>query len=96
MGHLHYGTPPASYELPDRTLAHVEYVILAKLRRNESFALTIDQPDGTRERIWLSAAATLRFQFGSVVTDINRAWLEELIDSANSANGMRISPEPTA
>ncbi len=96
MGHLHYGSPPSSYELPDRTLAHVEYVVLAKLRRNESFALTIDQPDGSRERIWLSSAATLRFQFGQVVTDINRAWLEELIDSANSANGMRISPEPAA
>lgn len=96
MGHLHYGSPPASFELPDRTLAHVEYVILAKLRRNESFALAIDQPDGSRERVWLSSAATLRFQFGGVVTDINRAWLEELIDSANSASGMRITPEPGA
>ncbi len=96
MGHLHYGSPPASFELPDRTLAHVEYVILAKLRRNENFALTIDRPDGSRERIWLSSAATLRFQFDTVIADINREWLEQLIDSANSAGGMRISPEPGA
>jgi hypothetical protein len=94
MGNLHYGSPPTSFELPDRTLAHVEYVVLAKLRRNESFALTIDRPDGSRERIWLSAAATLRFQFDEPVPDINRAWLEELIDSANSAGGMRVTPEP--
>jgi hypothetical protein len=95
MGNLHYGSPPNSFEMPDRTLAHVEYVILAKLRRNESFALTIDQADGSRERSWLSNAATLRFQFGAPATDINRAWLEELIDSANSAGGMRVSPEPS-
>jgi len=94
MGHLHYGSPPTSFELPDRTLAHVEFVVLAKLRRNESFAVTIDEPAGGRQRIWVSPAATLRFQFDGPVTGINRAWLEELIDSANTAAGMHITPEP--
>ena len=94
MGHLHYGSPPVSFELPDRTLAHVEFVVLAKLRRNESFAVTIDEPAGGRQRIWLSPAATLRFQFEGPVVGINRAWLEELIDSANTASGMQLTPEP--
>ena len=96
MGHLHYGSPPASFALPDRTLAHVEFVVLAKLRRKENFALSIDGPSGGRQQIWINGAATLRFEFDEHVTDVNRAWLEELIDSANSAAGMRITPEPTA
>lgn len=96
MGHLHYGASPASFELPDRTLAHVEFVVLAKLRRNETFALLIEGDDGSRQRIWISPASTLRFEFEGAVTDINREWLEELIDTANSASGMRIVPESTA
>jgi hypothetical protein len=94
MGHLHYGSPPTSFALPDRTLAHIEFVVLAKLRRNESFALSIDEPSGGRQQIWINTAATLRFEFEGPVSDINRAWLEELIDSANAASGLRITPEP--
>lgn len=96
MGHLHYGSPPTSFALPDRTLAHVEFVVLAKLRRNEGFALSVDTPSGGRQQVWINTAATLRFEFESEVTDINREWLELLIDSANAASGMRIVPEPGA
>jgi hypothetical protein len=94
MGSLHYGSPPASFEFDDRTLAHVELVMLAKLRRNESFALTIDGAKDSRQTIWVNASATLRFEFGSTTTEINREWLDELIDSANTTAGMRILPEP--
>ncbi|WP_127792195.1 hypothetical protein [Agromyces sp. LHK192] len=96
MGHLHYGSPPASFELPDRTLAHVEFVVLAKLRRKESFALSVESEGGGRQQVWINPAATLRFEFDGAVSDINRLWLEELIDSANGASGMRIVPEPKA
>jgi hypothetical protein len=94
MGSLHYGSPPASFEIDDRTLAHVELVMLAKLRRNESFALTIDGDGDSRQTIWINSSATLRFEFASPTTDINRDWLDELIDSANTTTGMRIVPEP--
>ena len=63
MGTLHYGAPPASYDLDDRTLAHVELVVVAKLRRNESFALTLDGKGGKRSTLWINSAATLRFDF---------------------------------
>lgn len=96
MGSLHYGSPPASFDLDDRTLAHVELVVLAKLRRNESFALTLDGPKDGRSTLWLSTASTLRFEFGTASHEINREWLEELIDSANTTAGMRILPEPVA
>ena len=94
MGSLHYGSPPASFQIDDRTLAHVELVMLAKLRRNESFALTIEGDAASRHTIWVNSAATLRFELESSTTDINREWLDELIDSANTTSGMRILPEP--
>lgn len=94
MGHLHYGSPATSFALPDRTLAHIEFVVLAKLRRNEGFALSIDTDSGGRQQIWINTASTLRFEFDQQVTDINREWLEQLIDSANTAGGLRLVPEP--
>lgn len=94
MGKLHYGSPPASFEFDDRTLAHVELVVLAKLRRQESFAFTVEGTDGARDTLWINAASTLRFEFGSATTDINREWLDELIDSANTTAGMKVVPEP--
>lgn len=94
MGQLHYGAPATSFEFDDRTLAHLELVVLAKLRRNESFAFTVEGPKKARQTVWISASATLRFEFGSTVTDINRDWLDELIDSANTTSGMRVVPEP--
>jgi hypothetical protein len=98
MGSLHYGSPPATFTIDDRTLAHVELVVLAKLRRNESFALTIDEAKGGRSTIWLNASSTLRFEFAAVDggVEINREWLDELIDSANTTVGMKIVPEPSA
>jgi hypothetical protein len=96
MGQLIYGNPTASFDIDDRTLAHVEAVILAKLRRNESFALTIEPEHGVRDTIWLSSAVQLRFSFTSERPKINRAWLDVLIDTANSTAGMRILPEPDA
>lgn len=96
MGTLHYGAPPASYDLDDRTLAHVELVVVAKLRRNESFALTLDGKGGKRSTLWINSAATLRFDFDGSEHEINRRWLDELLDSANTTAGMRVVPEPTA
>lgn len=94
MGSLHYGSPPATFDLDDRTLAHVELVVLAKLRRSESFALTLDAPKGGRSTVWVNASSTLRFDFGSETHEINREWLDELIESANTTTGMRVVPEP--
>jgi hypothetical protein len=96
MGQLLYGNQTASFEVDDRTLAHVEAVILAKLRRNESFALTIEAGHGGRDTLWLSASAQLRFSYTTERPQVNRAWLDALIDTANSTSGMRIVPEPAA
>ncbi|HEV7741785.1 MAG TPA: hypothetical protein VGO65_05150 [Pseudolysinimonas sp.] len=94
MGQISYGNQTASFEIEDRTLAHVEAVVLAKLRRNESFAMTIEAEHGGRDTIWLSASGQLRFTYTSERPPINRAWLDLLIDTANSTSGLRIVPEP--
>src|SRR3954468_10534757 len=94
MGHMLYGSTPTVIELDDRTLAHIELVTLAKLRRNESFAFTMDAPDGSRATYWLNAASPLEFHFDAGRQEINREWLDLIIDTANSTGGMRIVAEP--
>lgn len=94
MGQLRYGTPPEVFEFDDRTLAHIEVVVLSKLRRGEGFAISAIDDGGGRSAIWVSPASTIRFDYGVAAHDINRAWLEELMEAANSPAGLRITPEP--
>lgn len=96
MGQLLYGSPPESFEFDDRTLAHVEIVVVAKLRRHESFSLVMPKDDGSRVSVWVHPSATLQFRYEDAGHEINRAWLEELVDSANTPAGLKVTPEPVA
>ena len=96
MGRLLYGSPPVAFELDDRTLAHVEIVVIAKLRRNESFAFSLPGKGDARTSIWVSPASDIQFEYGQGSQEVNRAWLENLIESANSPQGLRLTPEPDA
>jgi hypothetical protein len=80
--------------MDDRTLAHVEIVVIAKLRRNESFAFSLPGKGDARTSIWLSPASDVQFEYAKGTADINRAWLEVLIESANTPQGLRIAAEP--
>src|SRR5690606_10305935 len=95
VGKLLYGSPPVVFELDDRTLAHVEVVLLAKLRRNESFAFSLDREDGGRSSIWLNPSSTVQFEFDSTAHEISREWLDALMDTANAPAGLRIVSEPS-
>ena len=94
MGRLLYGSPPVAFELNDRTLAHIEIVVIAKLRRNESFAFSLPGKGDARTSIWLSPASDVQFEYVKGSQEVNRAWLESLIESANSPQGLRIGDEP--
>jgi hypothetical protein len=94
VGRLLYGSPPVAFDLDDRVLAHVEIVVLAKLRRNESFAFSLAGKGDARTSIWVSPASDLQFEYTIANHKINRAWLELLIESANTPAGLRVSPEP--
>jgi len=84
----------------DRLLAHLQVVIWAKVRRGESFAFTWDDQQRAgygRSSIWISPNISLAFQyFGSRTPAVNRAWIEALTKSANSAGGLQVVPEPSS
>ena len=99
MGRLFYGAPSTEIEFDDRSLAHLQIVITAKLRRRESFVFTwvTSAARGSgRGSIWLDPSSTLYFRYdGSRPPTLNREWIEQLMASANSPSGLVYSDEPT-
>ena len=95
MGMLHYGDDRLQFD--DRLLAHLQIVIVQKLRRGDSFLVSwINSRSigGGRTAIWLDASIRLRFDFaGSRTPAVNRDWLHTLQESANSATGLVITGE---
>lgn len=81
-------------EIEDRTLAHLQVVIIDKLRRQERFPLVLQ--DGRQERvIWMSPETPLQFVYhGNRHPVLNRAWLEVLAEAAGSTQGLTVVPEP--
>lgn len=98
MGKILYGDAGTEIVFDDRALDHIQIVIAAKLRRNESFffSWTDDVSVGSgRTSIWLDAAISLYFKYrGGGPSSINREWIELLMRSANSAHGMQFLNEP--
>lgn len=96
MGYLTYGGSQ-EYEFEDRTLAHLKVAITMKLRRQESFLFSWNNPadrGGGRTSIWLNPSIPLTFRFvGSRPPQLNKAWLAVLSDSANTAQGLTLIPE---
>ena len=98
MGKLFYGSSGAAIEFDDRTLAHLQLVMGAKLRRHEAFFCSwrdSAEAGSGRTSIWIEGSIALYFSFdGAERQSVNRAWLEELTKSANSPQGLFLIPEP--
>ncbi|NII52120.1 ATP-dependent DNA ligase [Frigoribacterium endophyticum] len=98
MGFLLYDHATTDIRIPDRTLAHLQVVIVSKLRRNESFAFSyvLDPEAGSgRNTLWMHPAIGLRFSFEGVkVPSLNKDWLLALTQSAHSGTGLHVLPEP--
>lgn len=98
MGKLMYGSPSIEVSFDDRALNHLQIVITAKLRRQESFAFSWTdsaEAGSGRGTIWLNPTSTLYYKYsGSRVPAINREWIDALMLSANSASGLFFSSEP--
>ena len=87
-------------EFDDRLLLHLQIVIVNKLRRRESFAMSwrdsAEVGDG-RSAIWLDPSIPLYFKFdGSRTPTINSDWLERLAESAASSTGLVVMDEDGA
>ena len=104
MGTIYYGSEATAIDIEDLALAHLKVVIATKLRRGESFTVSwrhpADQPRG-RSTIWIHPSIPLRFVFEDPEPAVlNRQWLEELANSANSTGGIQLiaehftNPEP--
>ncbi len=95
---LIYGNTGLQIELEDRALAHLQMVIIAKLRRAEGFPFSWRDPEAIgdgRGSIWLHASIPLYFKYDSHASPtINRTWLEILTISSNTAAGLRVVEEP--
>lgn len=99
MGALIYGPEDQRISIEDRTLAHLQMIIVAKLRRTETFVFNweADPAAGVgRVCIWLHPSMFLAFEYDDGrPPPINREWLELLSLTANGSGGLRLMPEPT-
>jgi hypothetical protein len=99
MGHLIYDSRTRT-ELDDRALAHLQIVIVNKLRRRESFTFSWKNPasegDG-RRTIWIAPEIPLEFVYlGGRAPSINMAWVEAMMLAANTSAGLHLVREPAA
>src|SRR6187431_2374610 len=97
MGTIYYGGSATPIHIEDRALAHLKVVIATKLRRGESFTLSWQHPDDQprgRSTIWLNPSVPLRFVFDDPeAPELNRNWIEQLANSANSSGGITLVAE---
>jgi hypothetical protein len=84
-----------SVEFDDLLLAHTQIAVIQKLRRQEPFLMTWQEPEalgGGRTGIWLHPTSALTFHFPtSVRPAIDNEWVTRLMESANSPMGMFVT-----
>ena len=100
MGTLIYGPAAKSISIDDRDLAHLQAVILAKLRRGESFSFSWEKSadfGSGHNTVWVHPQMYFEFNYyGSKRIPLNREWIERLMVRANSAGGLELIPEKMA
>ena len=95
MGTLTYGESNTT-EIDDRALFHLQIVAGLKLRRREGFYLTLRARVGEPQRItmWVDPSIPLVFTYQDErPLQVNKVWLDVLVDSSNSANGLALIAE---
>jgi hypothetical protein len=89
MGQFIYGNPSVAVDFDDRVLAHLKVVVLAKVRRGESFTFSWEfaaAAGSGHSTIWIHPTIPLQFNFLG-----NR---EPRLHLANPPAGLRPTPEP--
>ena len=80
--------------LDDRVLAHLQIVVIDKLRRREAFALNL-RSDGVMVTMWLTSFSALQFIYeGNRQPRINWPWVELLAGEASLRGTLELLPEP--
>ncbi len=94
MGKLIYGAIQRQIVMDDRLLAHLEAVVLSRLRRNNAFALHWKERSDTgegRRTVWVHPAADLYFEYDSANPgEMDRELLDGLAKAADSNQGINL------
>jgi hypothetical protein len=97
VGHLTYGSS-LTIHFDDRTLAHLQAAIGAKLLLRDSFYLNWaggSGGDGSRGTIWIHPGVPLHYTYiGTTWRALNPTWVDALVRSANQPDGMTVTAEP--
>ena len=89
MGTLRYDGQLVEFD--DDVLAHLQVVIVGKLRRGESFLMSwrdSEERSNGRSSIWIHPAHNITFHLTDDDTAISPDWLDQLTRSANSSAGL--------
>ena len=85
----------STVEFDDRTLTHLQVVIMQKFRRGESFPMSwADSPTAGsgRSAVWMTPTTPVFFTFdGSRVPAIDQEWIDRLSRSAESPRGLIVT-----
>ncbi|WP_022879081.1 hypothetical protein [Microbacterium sp. B19] len=85
-------------DFEDRLLAHLQAVIMAKVRRGESFPFTWKDDistGGGRTTVYIHPNVSMVFKYhGSRNPQLSNTWLHALTYNANSGRGLYVVPEP--
>ena len=80
--------------IDDRMLAHLQVVVIDKLRRQEKFVLNLHNGRGL-VTMWLNAYTPMQFVYeGNRPPRINTAWIELLAGEAGLSGVLEMLPEP--
>ena len=94
MGTLFYGAARTPITVDDRLLAHLKVVTTSKLRRNESFLLSWDEPpeNGSgRGSVFIHPTCDLIYRFdGSRPAELDPDLLETMATQSMSNRGLVI------
>ncbi|RIX31347.1 DUF7882 family protein [Amnibacterium setariae] len=95
MGVMRYdGT---QVEFGDRLLTHVQVVVIHEFRRGEAFPMSWLKSTAVgsgRSSVWLAPQLPVHFDFvGSRVPELNRDWIDRMIESASSTRGLIVTNE---
>lgn len=93
MGTLDLGRL-ACIDLPDDVLAHVQAVIIAKLRVHEPILVGWGVADGGHDEVLVNPSMPIVIRYDlDEDRRLDRRWLNRLMVAANSVQGLQIRPE---
>lgn len=90
MGQLSYAGESQTVDVDDRVLSHLRLVTVTKLRRGESFPLTLRVSDSTTETLWMHASIPVRFTIDAEV-ELHRPLLVKMMAAASGAGGLDLT-----